>query len=123
MKTFRLYFLCLMLMVTGCATFADIRQSEPIKTLSINGRAPQDIANCALYELKTENGLAPIFAEKDGSCFIMLKGDPDFGYSYNFGELSFKPQDRGTLIELRTSIPGSWAKDQIWNSIIKCASP
>jgi hypothetical protein len=107
----------------GCASFADIRQSEPIKTLSIDGQAPRNIANCSLYELKTENGLSPIFVEKDGSCFIMLKGDPDFGYAYNFGELSFKPQGKGTLIELRTSTPGSWAKDQIWSSVIKCAAP
>lgn len=114
---------CLVLALAGCASFEDIRQSEPTETLIVNNRMPKDIANCSLYELKTENGLAPIFAEKDNSYFIMIKGDPGFGHSYNFGELSFKPKDHGTLIELRTSTRGSWWKDQIWGSVIKCASP
>lgn len=117
-----LNFLFLILFLGGCASFGEIRNSEPVKATFIADQTPKKIANCVLYELKNEDGLAPILAEKNNSFFIMVSGAPDFGKSYNFGELSFKPLDNGTKIELRMNYFFNAQTAYLWDKIVNCSS-
>ncbi len=114
MKSFN--FLLLLLILAGCASFNDIRNSAPVKSTFVADQTPKQLANCILYELKAEVGLAPILVDKDNSFFIMVSGAP----VYNYGELSFKPKDNGTAVELRMNHVFTAQIPHLWDPVVKC---
>lgn len=117
----RFYFIPLFMMLLGCATFADIRQSEPVKSLFIADSTTKEIAMCAALKMK-ENCPSSTVIEKDGEFFLSITSVGAAG-SWPIAEITFKPKDKGTLIELRRyAWMASWQESNIWDPIVKCTA-
>ena len=121
MKPVYPYFLCLVLMVAGCASFADIRQSEPVKSLFITESATKEIAMCAAFKMKEINPSSSVI-EIDGEFFLSITSVGAAG-NWAIAEITFKPKDKGTLIEMRQyAWMASWQGSGIWDPVVKCAA-
>jgi hypothetical protein len=117
----RFYIIPFIVMLLGCATFADIRQSEPVKSIFIADSATKEIAMCAAFKIK-ENCPSSTVIEKDGEFFISITSIGASGV-WPIAEITFKPKDKGTLIELRRyAWMVSWQEFRLWDPIVKCTA-
>jgi hypothetical protein len=118
MKSISVLFVTLFLF--GCTTFGSIHGSIPIKTLTVEGKSPEKLANCVLYEAKTR-GFNAVLSEKQPDYLLFLSRT--YINDIPFGEITFKPQVAGTLIEIRAfngyGVRESWPLE----CVMPCATP
>lgn len=112
--------LFVILLFVGCASFAEIHKFEPDKTLNVYDKSPEQIANCVTYEAKTR-GFNAVLTQKDDSFVLFLSRT--YIEQIPFGEITFKPQDKGTYIEIRSF--GGYGVRKSWplECVIPCISP
>jgi hypothetical protein len=117
MRGIIIFYLCLILI--GCSTFGDIHKSEPIKVIFVVDKSPETLANCTLFEAKSK-GLNATLTQKEDKYLLLLSRT--YINDIPFGEVSFRPQEKGTFIEIRASngygVKDSWALD----CVMPCAS-
>ncbi len=109
----------ILVVVVGCATFDDIRQNAPTKTLFIPDSSPQKVANCAAYEMRAKYPNANLI-EKEGVYFLNANIETILQTS-PLAEISFKPKENGTFIELRRRAATQWQENNLWDCVVKCA--
>lgn len=114
MRTIALF--CLGLILTGCATVADIRAKEPYQTIE-SEKSPKEIANCVLHRAPLEVGTyIYTLSENPPGTFNIFIASPA-----PVGDAIFKPKNNGgSFIELRTQW-NFWGQNDFWNCIQHCA--
>jgi hypothetical protein len=120
----------LCLLIAGCATTADIRQSQPVNILD-SDISPKKIANCIVYEGQVDASSlnrhwdSPQLLEINDAYKILFTftGGMFITSSSPLAEITIVPQNTGSKIELRTNGMPEFAKDRIWHLVVKCASP
>jgi hypothetical protein len=121
-------FLIMAFMAVGCASFSEIRKSEPVKNVFIPNESTDKIANYIFYDIKGSDHLFPVIANDNKDYFIMISSPPGLRGGpiiINYGELSFKHKNKGTEITLRMNNyfkPNDGATISIWNFVIKYIS-
>lgn len=124
------FIFCLALILAGCASLSDIRQSEPTYVLR-SETPPGKLANCIAYESQSEMDSWNRFwdpakiTEHDGTYKILvtLSNSLSIPFSKPMAELTIAPGDAGgATIEYRTfSVWGG--KEKFWDLVKHCASP
>lgn len=117
---------CLALILSGCATVADIRAKEPIQILE-SIKAPEALADCVLFKAPSEVGSMLTIPHYDFSKIEYPKGQYQIlvraGANVPVGEAAFKSNGQGgSIIELRSRW-NFWDKIAFWACIKHCASP
>lgn len=123
MKLLVSLYLIIVLATAGCSfatPFAQISEIEPEKTIFIVNKAPKEVANCALFNLKSQYGLAPTIIERSNEYIILLATQ---GYlnavPMNLAVINFRPKEQGTIVELHSNFRAQTL--YIWTHVIKCA--
>jgi hypothetical protein len=121
---------CLVLILAGCASLTDIRQSNPVETFQ-STQPPNKVANCIAYESQAAMDSWNRYwdpakvTEKDGTYKILvtLSGGLFVPFTKPMAELTISPdQNGGSNIEFRTA--SVWGgRDQFLAMVKQCAAP
>lgn len=125
MTWLRILPLAVALILVGCTSLEDIRQSEPLRSTAASADY-KDLASCVAYAVAPKYGVASTVLERDGVAVLTYFNDINVGFvsaREPVWELKVVRDGRTSRAEFRSvrNLAGGtpWA-DDVWPTVEKC---